>query len=119
MGRVLLASLPEDELEDRLSRIEIRPLTARTVSDKDELRAILAATRKQGYAATDQELEEGLRSLAVPIHDANSTVVAALNVSVHASRASMAVLRRDFLPFARQAVAAIEYDLSGARALRR
>ena len=70
-----------------------------------KLRAILAATRKQGYAATDQELEEGLRSLAVPIHDAGGVVVAALNVSVHASRASMAVLRRDFLPYARQAVA--------------
>ena len=86
MGRVLLANLPEDELEERLSRIEIRPLTARTVKDKDELRAILAATRKQGYAATDQELEEGLRSLAVPIRDASAAVVAALNVSVHASR---------------------------------
>src|ERR1700742_1827731 len=45
MGRVLLANLPDDELEERLSRIEIRPLTARTVKGKDELRAILAATR--------------------------------------------------------------------------
>jgi IclR family pca regulon transcriptional regulator len=119
MGRVLLANLPEDELDERLSRIEIRPLTTRTVKDKDELRAILAATRKQGYAATDQELEEGLRSLAVPIRDANASVVAALNVSVHASRASMAVLRRDFLPYARQAVAGIEADLTGARGVRR
>src|SRR6201995_5212567 len=119
MGRVLLANLPDDELEERLSRIAIRPLTARTVKGKDELRAILDATRKQGYAATDQELEEGLRSLAVPIRDANEAVVAALNVSVHASRASMAVLRRDFLPFARQAVAGIQADLTGARAFRR
>jgi IclR family pca regulon transcriptional regulator len=119
MGRVLLANLPDDELEERLSRIEIRPLTARTVKDKDELRAILEATRKQGYAATDQELEEGLRSLAVPIRDASDVVIAALNVSVHASRASMAVLRRDFLPFARQAVAGIQADLTGARAVRR
>ncbi|MGZ6570770.1 MAG: IclR family transcriptional regulator domain-containing protein [Solirubrobacteraceae bacterium] len=119
MGRMLLAHLPDDELEERLSRIEIRPLTARTVKDKDELRAILAATRKQGYAATDQELEEGLRSLAVPIRDAGDVVIAALNVSVHASRASMAVLRRDFLPFARQAVAGIQADLTGVRAFRR
>ena len=119
MGRVLLAHLPEDELEERLERIEIRPLTARTVTDKDDLRAILAATRKQGYAATDQELEEGLRSLAVPIRDSSDNVIAALNVSVHASRASMAVLRRDFLPFARQAVGGIQSDLTGARAFRR
>lgn len=119
MGRVLLAHLPADDLEERLSRVEIRPLTARTVSSEDELRAILAATRKQGYAATDQELEEGLRSLAVPIRDATGEVVAALNVSVHASRASMAVLRRDFLPYARQTVAGIESDLAGTGALRR
>ena len=119
MGRVLLAHLPEDELEERIDRIEIRPLTARTVTNKDDLRAILAATRKQGYAATDQELEEGLRSLAVPIRDSSESVIAALNVSVHASRASMAVLRRDFLPCARQAVAGIQADLTGARAFRR
>jgi IclR family pca regulon transcriptional regulator len=119
MGRVLLANLREEELEERLSRIDIRPLTARTVTDNDALRAILTATRKQGYAATDQELEEGLRSLAVPIRDASDVVIAALNVSVHASRASMAVLRRDFLPFAREAVVGIEADLSGARAFRR
>jgi IclR family pca regulon transcriptional regulator len=119
MGRVLLAHLPGDELEERLSRVEIRPLTAHTVSSEDELRAILAATRKQGYAATDQELEEGLRSLAVPIRHAGGEVVAALNVSVHASRASMAVLRRDFLPHARQAVAGIESDLAGTGAFRR
>src|ERR1700759_3027618 len=119
MGRVLLANLPDDELEERLSRIEIRPLTARTVKGKDELRAILAATRKQGYAATDQELEEGLRSLAVPIRDASEAVGAALNVSVHASRGSVAVLRRAFLPFAPEAVAGIQADLTGARAFRR
>jgi IclR family transcriptional regulator, pca regulon regulatory protein len=113
MGRVLLANLPEAELNERLSRIELRPLTARTVTDRDSLMAIFATTRKQGYAAVDQELEEGLRSLAVPIRNAAGAVVAALNVSVHASRASMAVLRRDFLPFAREAVAGIESDLGG------
>jgi IclR family transcriptional regulator, pca regulon regulatory protein len=113
MGRVLLADLPEDELEERLSRTEIRPLTARTVKDKDELRAILAATRKQGYAATDQELEEGLRSLAVPLRGPSGAVTAALNLSIHASRATMAVLRRDFLPLALRTATAIEEDLRG------
>ena len=102
------------ELEERLSRIEIRPLTARTVNDKDALRAA-STVRKQGYAVIDQELEEGLRSLAVPIRDAREHVIAALNVSVHATRASMAMLRRDFLPFARQAVAGIQVDLRSAR----
>jgi IclR family pca regulon transcriptional regulator len=114
MGRVLLAGLPDDDLNERLARIEITPLTSRTVKDKEALRSILAAVRRQGYAATDQELEEGLRSLAVPLRGSSGAVTAALNVSVHASRASMAALRRDFLPLALRTAAAIEEDLRGA-----
>ena len=113
MGRVLLAGLPDEELEERLARIEVTQLTSRTVTDKDALRVILAGVRRQGYAATDQELEEGLRSLAVPLRSASGAVTAALNVSVHASRASMASLRREFLPLALRTAAAIEEDLRG------
>jgi IclR family pca regulon transcriptional regulator len=118
MGRVLLAALDDDELESRLARIDVQPLSARTVTDKPTLRALLQRVRKLGYAATDQELEEGLRSLAVPIHDASGAVLAALNVSVHASRASMAALRRDFLPPALKASAAIESDLGRSTSAR-
>ncbi len=116
MGRVLLAGLPADELDARLARIELRPLSPRTITDRDRLRAALDAVREQGWAAVDQELEEGLRSLAVPIHDTAGTVVAALNVSVHASRGTMASLRRDVLPAAREAALAIETDLRRASA---
>lgn len=114
MGRVLLAGLPEDELEERLVRIEPRRLTSRTLTDKAALRKLLRAVRAEGYAATDQELEEGLRSAAVPIHNAAGAVTAALNVSVHASRASMTTLRREFVPAALQTAAAIEADLRGS-----
>ncbi len=118
MGRVLLAALDDEELESRLARIDPQPLSARTVTDKATLRSLLDRVRRQGWAATDQELEEGLRSLAVPIHDASGAVVAALNVSVHASRASMATLRRDFLPAAQAAAVAIESDLRGSAHIR-
>jgi IclR family transcriptional regulator, pca regulon regulatory protein len=111
MGRVLLADLTQDDLEERLGRIEVRPLSSRTVRDKPMLRKRLDTVRKQGYATVDQELEEGLRSLAVPICNASGSVLAALNVSVHASRTSMAELRREFLPSALEAAAAIEADL--------
>jgi IclR family pca regulon transcriptional regulator len=111
MGRVLLAGLSEDALEARLRRISLVALTPYTVTDGDALRALLDRVRDEGYAAVDQELEEGLRSLAVPIHDATGATVAALNVSVHASRGTMTTLRRDFLPLARDAVAGIEADL--------
>ena len=118
MGRVLLAALPDAELEERLARIDVRPLTPRTVTSHAALRKVLDQVRRQGYAVTDQELEQGLRSAAVPIHDASGAVVAALNVSVHASRASMHELRARFLPPARATGDAIDAELrkSGLRA---
>jgi IclR family pca regulon transcriptional regulator len=102
----------------------MRPLSSHTITDPDELRTVLERVRRQGWAAVDQELEEGLRSLAVPIHDASGSVVAALNVSVHASRGTMTTLRRDILPLAQEAAVAIEADLRRAtgadsRSLRR
>jgi IclR family pca regulon transcriptional regulator len=124
MGRVLLAALSEAELSARLARTDMRPLSTHTITDPDALRAVLDRVRRQGWAAVDQELEEGLRSLAVPIRDASGTVVAALNVSVHASRGTMTSLRRDILPLAQSAAVAIEADLRRAtgtdsRSLRR
>jgi IclR family pca regulon transcriptional regulator len=118
MGRVLLAALPPDDLEERLARIDVRQLTPRTVSSAAALRKVLDQVRRQGYAVTDQELEQGLRSAAVPIRDASGAVVAALNVSVHASRASMHELRGKFLPPAQEAAAAIDAEVrkSGLRA---
>jgi IclR family transcriptional regulator, pca regulon regulatory protein len=114
MGRVLLANLPEEELEERLARVNFESLTKRTVKDATELRKVLAGVRRQGYALTDQELEEGLRSVAVPIRDSSGEVVAALNVSVHASRASVQALRSEFLPHAQEAAASIEAELRSA-----
>jgi IclR family transcriptional regulator, pca regulon regulatory protein len=118
MGRVLLAGLPGDELEERLARIEVRQLTPRTVATEAALREVIDQVRRQGYAVTDQELEQGLRSAAVPIHDASGAVAAALNVSVHASRASMHELRSRFLAPAQAAAAAIDAEVrrSGLRA---
>jgi IclR family pca regulon transcriptional regulator len=124
MGRVLLAALPPAELDERLARTEIRPLTRKTVADETRLRAGLEQARDQGWAMVDQELEEGVRSAAAPIRDASGTVVAALNVSAHASRTSLQALRRDILPLLLETAAAIEAELHtvagpASRALRR
>ena len=114
MGRVLLAGLSDDECEARLARTTLAPLSPHTTTELAALRQALAHVRADDFAAVDQELEEGLRSLAVPVRDGSGTVVAALNVSAHASRQTMATLRRDFLPAARRAAAAIELDLRTA-----
>ena len=98
MGRVLMASRPDSEVEDYIARTTFEPLTRYTTTDKDEFRAILHKTRDQGYAMVDQELEEGVRSLAAPIHNSRGEVLAAMNVSCHATRADMTRLREEFLP---------------------
>src|SRR5439155_1622009 len=98
MGRVLLAHMTEAELDAHLSRTELRKLTDHTIVDPAELRAVLATVRRQGWAAVDQELEAGVRSIAVPIRDGSRKVVAAINASAHAARVPMRTLEKQFLP---------------------
>jgi len=117
MGRVLLAALSEDELDAYLARAEIHPLTPRAIATPEALRKELATIRAQGWALVDQELEEGLRSVAVPIRDRDGEVVAAVNVSAHASRATKDVVRKTLLPPLLETASRIEADLRvGARA---
>lgn len=98
MGRVLLANLPPDELESALARIEFKQLTDRTVPNVDKLRQILRLVNRNGHSIVDQELELGLRSMAVPIQNPSGRVVAALNVGAHAQRVSIQLMQTRFLP---------------------
>lgn len=97
-GRVLLAYLPEAELEAYFSRSAIASYTDRTVVDETELRSIIADVRRQGWAIVDQQLEAGLCSVAAPIIDPNGRVSAALSVCAHAGRVDPSALRTEFLP---------------------
>jgi IclR family pca regulon transcriptional regulator len=115
MGRVLLAAQPQEWLDDYFAKAELRALTRRTVTDPTKLRSILNRIGSQGYAIVDQELEEGLRSLAAPIRDADGAVIAALNVSAHASRGSSDVIRRELLPPLLITAKRIEEDLRGGQ----
>ena len=111
MGRVLLAGLPDEELDSYLARVRLVQFTARTVSSTKALRAELLKVRAQGYAIVDQELEEGLRSVAAPIRDRADRVVAAMNISVHASRNTVESMRRDLLPKLLDTAAKVSADL--------
>ncbi len=84
MGRVLLAELAEKDVRELMKRHPPVRRTERTITDTSRLIDILAKVREQGYALVDQETEIGLRSLAVPLHDAHGKVVAALNTGVAA-----------------------------------
>jgi IclR family pca regulon transcriptional regulator len=116
MGRVLLAGLPDDALAEYLRTVRIERLSPRTVTTTSALEAELARVRRQGWALVDQELEEGLRSVAAPLRDRAGRVVAAVNLSVHASRTSAEKVRRDLVPPLLEAAAGIQADLRVAAA---
>ncbi|HWP19901.1 MAG TPA: IclR family transcriptional regulator C-terminal domain-containing protein [Burkholderiaceae bacterium] len=97
-GRVLLASLPQEQVDGWLEQQQLEPLTPHTITHRERLRIEIARARAQGYAMVDQELELGLRTLAVPIRNLRGDTVAALNVSVHAARMSMSDLQERCLP---------------------
>jgi IclR family transcriptional regulator, pca regulon regulatory protein len=111
MGRVLLAGLPDGELEAYLAKVRLDRLTPRTVGSLAALRSELTRVRAQGWAIVDQELEEGLRAVAAPIRDRTGRTVAAINVSAHASRTPVESVRRNLLPPLLATAARIEADL--------
>jgi IclR family pca regulon transcriptional regulator len=114
MGRVLLADRPDDWLDGYLASVTLVPLTSHTIASPRALRAELAAIRERGWALVDQELEEGLRSVAAPIRDGDGRVIAAVNVSTHAGRRSIAEIMEDLLEPLLRTAQAIETDLRQA-----
>ncbi|KEY57724.1 IclR family transcriptional regulator C-terminal domain-containing protein [Serratia sp. DD3] len=98
MGMVLLSALDTQQLDNYLSRVTLSPLTEFTITQAEVLRAELAQVRRQGYAINEQQLEIGLRSIAVPMYSRKGGVVAAMNVGVNASQVSAAELRERVLP---------------------
>lgn len=107
LGRVLLAAEPEAWVREHLARTDRRALTPNTVTGIEELVTVLEKVRGQGYAIVDQELEVGLRSVSVPLISRSGQTVAALNVSVHATRATVSEIRKSFVPVLQRAAARI------------
>jgi IclR family transcriptional regulator, pca regulon regulatory protein len=110
-GRVLLAHLPAEELDRRLAELRIDPLTKHTVTDADRLREILTDVKAKGYAIVDQQLEEGLRSVAVPLRDAKGGVGASINVSAYTNRVTLERLREVILPALLETARKVELSL--------
>ena len=111
MGRVLLAYLPQDQLEAYLSRVILTQYTPRTINSVDKLRLALRNVRRNGYALVDQEYEIGLRSIAVPVYASNGRGVAVVNLSGHAPRIAMLEMQTRFLPPLRAAAAELSVFL--------
>jgi len=119
MGRVLLAAQPPDRLDAYLEATSLRGLTGHTITNPADLRQELSKIRNQGWALVDQELEEGLRSIAAPIRDADGQVIAAINISTHAGRRTLNTIVEEFLQPLLTTANRIEVDLARSRGAER
>jgi IclR family pca regulon transcriptional regulator len=108
MGRVLLSDMPKDELDEFLATARIEKRTPKSITGRRQLAVEIAKAAENGYAIVDEELEIGLRSLAVPIRGHQGRIVAAINVSTQSARFSIAELEKQALPRLRKAARAIE-----------
>lgn len=98
MGRVLLADLPDDEIDDHLGTEPLAALTPHTITDREQLLAELRRVRRQGWATVDGEREVGIRSVAAPVRDATGKTIMALNISANAARVPMRHVKKEFVP---------------------
>ncbi|MBE1554304.1 IclR family transcriptional regulator domain-containing protein [Sporosarcina limicola] len=112
MGQVLLAHLPPSELEDYLHKVNLNYLTEKTIIDKSDLLEQLNEIRAKGWGFIEQQLEEGLSSIAAPIKNAEGKVIAAINISTHAGRFNNDTIYNSFLPLLLQTAEQISHELS-------
>lgn len=98
LGRVLLAGLPAAELDEYFARVKLIAYTDRTIVSEQRLREILIDVRQKGYSVVEEELEIGLRSIAVPVRGASGSTMAALNIGAQATRISRTLVEQSFLP---------------------
>ena len=98
MGRVILADISDGCFASFLTKARLDKLTPYTLTDPIELRDAVQKVREDGYSIIDQELELGLRSIAVPVRNAQGRVFAGLNISTQAARVEVRQMTEDFLP---------------------
>lgn len=111
MGRVMLAARSDEWIGNFLDRTRLEAFNPNTVTDRDKFLRILAGVRSAGYSLVDQELEQGLRSIAVPIRSRSGEVIAAANVSLHVISGSAKEIKVRVLGPLRLTADAIERDL--------
>ena len=98
MGRVLLASLAEAEARELIARADLTPRTPKSLTDPDDIMESVRAAHRNGYCLIDEEVETGLRAIAVPVLDGRGRTVAALNTGMAVTRAPAESLIETYLP---------------------
>ncbi|WP_228339951.1 IclR family transcriptional regulator domain-containing protein [Marinobacter sp. F3R08] len=108
MGRVLLGQLTDKELDSFLESVELHPATPNAISAKEPMKKEILNVRQQGFAIVDQELDSGLRSVAVPVYTSSNVLLGALNISTNAARVDMKTLMTVYLPRLQDVAARIQ-----------
>jgi IclR family pca regulon transcriptional regulator len=108
MGRVLLSGLSEEERAAYLKSASLTRMTPKTITERAALNDAILKTEADGFAIADEELELGLRSIAVPVRDRSGRIVAAMNVSTQSARFSVAEMKKQILPALLEATARTE-----------
>jgi IclR family transcriptional regulator, pca regulon regulatory protein len=111
LGRILLAHLPDEKLDDYLANTEFLRLTDKTITDRDRLRKIILQARQNDYATIQDELDYGIVSVAVPIRAGTPDVIGAINCSTSTSRVEPGEMLDSRLPYLREAAREIEIEL--------
>jgi len=115
LGRVLLASLTPEQLNTQFERMKFVAHTRHTVMSRKRLEEIIDGVRQDGYAINDQELELGLRSIAVPVKNVVGETIAAMNIGAEASRTTRRDMVDTFLPVLRNAADMLGGQLAPVR----
>ena len=117
LGKVLLASLPGDELDRVLAEPSRAGVRARWQPDRSELDAALRDVRAKGWALTDEQLAPGIRSVAAPLRDGTGRVIAAMNVTVHAAETSVETLTGEYLPLLLRVAGDVSADFARCQSI--
>ena len=108
IGRAILANLPDEQRKNYVDSVELTSHTPYSITDPQQLLKELQKAKDDQYVIVDQELDTGLRSLALPVYKSNNELIGAINVSTNASRVSHEVLINEFLPTLRDCAEKIQ-----------
>ena len=111
LGKSLSAFLPEEVREAIIGRLDLKPLTPRTITDPEELRGELELTRQRGYAVADGERDEGVRAVGAPVFNSQGWPVAAISIAGPVPRLAWERIREDLVPLIRGAAQEIGIQL--------
>lgn len=111
MGRVILAGMTPDQAAARVRAMNRVPLTRQTICDAGQVIRLVERCRAEGHATNVEELELGVQSMAVPVHDRDGQVVTAMSIAVRVERMDVSAFRCALLPILKKARDALQAKL--------